>query len=250
MDACVRQGIRNTNEIEEIINVDQIEVECSQGISQEHRGERRADQGVHKLAKRKTWPCEGVLVDFPEGANHHISYPFGIHSERSVPWNYRSTDDAFYIQAKSCQKTSSTQGGVCGNCQRLTSSTLFAGIMDRIHHGAHENVPLVLRFHRTSDHHISFCLIFPYLDPPSPYHTQIHRTAAFPFSLSLITTIVDRPLSYPVAPCLSLYRWLFPYLPVRYIDSQSGGTVGLGLCPLRLVTLLARVFQQYIRMYS
>ena len=143
MDACVRQGIRNTNEIEEIIDVDQIEVECSQGISQEHRGERRADQGVHKLAKRKTWPCEGVLVDFPEGANHHISYPFGIHSERSVPWNYRSTDDAFYIQAKSCQKTSSTQGGVCGNCQRLTSSTLFARIMDRIHHGAHENVPLV-----------------------------------------------------------------------------------------------------------
>ena len=84
-------------------------------------------------------------------------------------------------------------------------------------------------------------LIFLYLDPPSPYHMQIHRTAFFPFSLSHITPIVDRPLSYPVVACLSLYQWLFPYRSVRYIDSQSGGTVGLGLCPLRLVTLLARV---------
>ena len=47
--------------------------------------------------------------------------------------------------------------------------------------------------------------------------------------------------------CLSPYQWLFPYLPVRYIGSQSSGTVGLGLHPLCLVTLLARVSQQYIR---
>ena len=56
------------------------------------------------------------------------------------------------------------------------------------------------------------------------------------------------PDTYLVAPRLSLYQWLYAYL-VRYIDSQSGGTVGLGLCPLHLVTLLARVLQQYIRMY-
>ena len=59
------------------------------------------------------------------------------------------------------------------------------------------------------------------------------------FLLSPITPISDRPLSYPVALCLSPYQWLFPYLPVQYIGSQSGGTVGLGLRPLCLVTLLA-----------
>ena len=101
----------------------------------------------------------------------------------------------------------------------------------------------VLRFHRTMDRITSYLLIFHYLDPPSPYHTQIHRTASFPFSLSLIPRIFDRPWYYLVARCLSLYQWLFPYLPVRYIDSQSGGTVGFGLCLLRLVTLLARVPQ-------
>ena len=100
--------------------------------------------------------------------------------------------------------------------------------------------------HRTYSFHL---LIFLYRDLPPLIIRRYHRTAFFPFSLSVITSIVDCPLRYLVALCLSAYQWLFLYLSVRYIDSQSGGTVGFGLCPLRLVTLLARVPQQYIRMY-
>ncbi|KAN0138828.1 hypothetical protein V8E53_003216 [Lactarius tabidus] len=69
-----------------------------------------------------------------------MSYPFGIHSKHSIPWNYQSIDDAFYLQAKSCQKLSSMEGGMCGNCQKLTSSTLFSRIMARIRFGTNENV--------------------------------------------------------------------------------------------------------------
>lgn len=104
-------------------------------------GERRVidiDKPVKKL-----WPCEGFLVKFPEETNHHVSYPFGLHNDRSIPWNYRSIDDEFYVQAKSCQKVSYKVGEACRNCQRLTSSTLFSGIMDRIKFGAHENIPLI-----------------------------------------------------------------------------------------------------------
>ena len=50
--------------------------------------------------------CEGVLVGFPHGTNHHISYPFGIHSEHNIPWDYCSTRDKFYIQAKILYVTS------------------------------------------------------------------------------------------------------------------------------------------------
>ena len=38
-----------------------------------------------ELAK---WPCERVHITFPEGTNQHTLYPFGIHSEHSIPWNY------------------------------------------------------------------------------------------------------------------------------------------------------------------
>ena len=81
--------------------------------------------------------------------------------------------------------------------------------------------------------------IFPYRDPiPLSYADYI----GLPRSLSLIPYphIFDRPLSYPVALRLSSYRSSGCY-HVRYIDPQSGGTVSLGLCPLRLVTLFARV---------
>lgn len=144
MDACVVQGVESATEGQEIIDMDEIDdvvAEPNPWPNQKHRGKRRAVQDVHKTASKQ--PCEGFHVTFPEGTNHHISYPFGIHSERPVPWNYRSVDDIFWIQAKSCQKSSNTLGGLCKNCQKLTSSNLFAGIIDRICHGTHENTPLM-----------------------------------------------------------------------------------------------------------
>ena len=100
---------------------------------------------------------------------------------------------------------------------------------------------VMLRFRRTMDRITSYLLIFHYRDLLPLIIRRLHRTASFLSPYPLSPHIFDRPLSYPVARCLSLYPWLSPYLPVRYIDSQSGGTVGFGLCPLRLVTLLARV---------
>ena len=120
---------------EDVIDVDEIEaVKAMKGV-----GEKVGD--IHKPAAK--WPCEGVLVAFPEGTNQHTSYPFGIHNEHLVPWDYWSIDDRFYLQAKSCQKFSSIAGGVCKNCHELTSSSLYTGIMARIRFGAHENIPLV-----------------------------------------------------------------------------------------------------------
>jgi hypothetical protein len=145
METCVENATKNKN----VIDVDEIE----DAREVEHEGEppvqvdvRRAIRtGIpHKPVKQPNkWPCNGICIIFPEGMNQHVLYPFGIHSDRSVPWNYMSIDDAFYLQAKSCQRTSSTEGSVCRNCRKLTSSTLFSGIMDRIKFGAHENVPLV-----------------------------------------------------------------------------------------------------------
>ncbi|KAH9170291.1 hypothetical protein EDB89DRAFT_2190372 [Lactarius sanguifluus] len=87
--------------------------------------------------------CEGILVQFPHGKNHHISYPFGIHSERDLPWDYRSTRDKFYIQAKLCRRPSISKGNACNDCQALTSVPLYISIMDRIRNGVHENTPLI-----------------------------------------------------------------------------------------------------------
>jgi hypothetical protein len=49
----------------------------------------------------------------------------------------------FYLQAKLCQNTLSEAGRPCEACEKLTSSTLYTGIMSRIKHGTHKNIPLV-----------------------------------------------------------------------------------------------------------
>ncbi|KAH9167194.1 hypothetical protein EDB89DRAFT_2126133, partial [Lactarius sanguifluus] len=102
-----------------------------------------ARSNVTEHPRRRGACCEGILVQFPHGKNHHISYPFGIHSERDLPWDYRSTRDKFYIQAKLCRRPSISKGNACNDCQALTSVPLYISIMDRIRNGVHENTPLI-----------------------------------------------------------------------------------------------------------
>jgi hypothetical protein len=101
------------------------------------RGSRGQQSGPKKCT------CKGILIKFPNGKDEHTSYPFGLHKERTLPWNYQSIDDSFYIQAKSCKKRSSEAGKPCQECRQLTSSTVYIGIMHRIINGTHENAPLV-----------------------------------------------------------------------------------------------------------
>ena len=92
-------------------------------------------------------PCNGICVILPEGKNTHTSYPFHLHSKHSMPWSYWLVKDSkFYIQANACQGVNLGWGEVYRNCEALTSSVLYVGIMDRIKNGAHENVPLA--YHR------------------------------------------------------------------------------------------------------
>jgi hypothetical protein len=46
------------------------------------------DRQMHCHGPKKQ-PCKGIHIVFPDGKNHHTSYPFGMHSERSIPWNYK-----------------------------------------------------------------------------------------------------------------------------------------------------------------
>lgn len=122
----------------EIINIDAIPDGVLDGLDKVTQA--RPPHGSHS-PRRHT--CKGILIEFPDGKDEHTSYPFGLHKGRTLPWNYRSVDDSFYIQAKSCQNRSSEAGKACQECQKLTSSTAYTGIIHRIMNGTHENVPLV-----------------------------------------------------------------------------------------------------------
>jgi hypothetical protein len=86
--------------------------------------------------------CGGNLVIFPPGKNQHTSYPFGLHNEQIIPWNYHSINESFYLQARSCTKEPVDVGEACAFCDALKSTSLYDGIIHRMEHGVHENTPL------------------------------------------------------------------------------------------------------------
>ena len=53
------------------------------------------NQKMPKLSKPSSliMPCIGICLVFPLGKDPHSSYPFGIHSQHSLPWNYQSIED-------------------------------------------------------------------------------------------------------------------------------------------------------------
>ena len=72
--------------------------------------------------------CGGNLIIFPLGKNQCTLYPFGLHGEQIIPWNYHSIDDKFYLQARSCMKELVDEGEGCIKCKTLKSTSLYDGI--------------------------------------------------------------------------------------------------------------------------
>jgi len=52
----------------------------------------------------RRFTCKEILVEFSDGKDKHTLYPFGLYKEHTLPWNYRSVDNSFYIQAKVVSK--------------------------------------------------------------------------------------------------------------------------------------------------
>jgi len=91
----------------EIIDVDVIQDGMLERIDKQMKTQLHGCHGPMKCT------CEGILIEFSDRKDEHTSYPFGLHKEHTMLWNYQSIDDSFYIQAKSCQKWSSEAGKAC-----------------------------------------------------------------------------------------------------------------------------------------
>lgn len=139
-------------------NTDCARIECADGVGKgvgqgvglasrnvsisSQRASKEGSRPSHREVLRGVY-CEGIPVEFPQGKNQHISYPFGLHNERDIPWDYRSTRGKFFIQSLLCRKPPVSAGRACDDCRALTSIPLYNKIMDRIRNGVHENTPLI-----------------------------------------------------------------------------------------------------------
>ncbi|KAK7013774.1 hypothetical protein R3P38DRAFT_2465996, partial [Favolaschia claudopus] len=90
-------------------------------------------------------PCCGMLIMFPEGRSHHVDYPFGLHQQYPLPWDYYSQRDKFYVQSHHCLRSLRAGGKSCNSCEALLRDDVFVGILQRIAGGIHPSTPLIYR---------------------------------------------------------------------------------------------------------
>ncbi|KAF8134768.1 hypothetical protein K438DRAFT_2031346 [Mycena galopus ATCC 62051] len=88
--------------------------------------------------------CPGIRLTFPPGQNQHTSYPFGLHAYFTLPWNYFSEGEHFFLRSNKClQRILGDEPRLCRPCDVLNRRDDFlAGIHDRIASGINENTPL------------------------------------------------------------------------------------------------------------
>jgi hypothetical protein len=94
---------------------------------------------LQAVSPKPTAACCGILLTFPAGQNEHISYPFGLHNEQPVPWNYQSLDDRFFLRVKSYLGVFVEVGQACMACEGMKSNVLYQGIIEHIECGMKEN---------------------------------------------------------------------------------------------------------------
>ena len=86
--------------------------------------------------------CPGYKLPFPPSQQAHTSYPFGLHTLLSLPWDYSARREGFFLTSHSC--AGETEGnGPCRTCAGLGQNKYVQSIITRYTDGIHENAPLV-----------------------------------------------------------------------------------------------------------
>ncbi|KAK6984092.1 hypothetical protein R3P38DRAFT_2398621, partial [Favolaschia claudopus] len=87
--------------------------------------------------------CCGLYIGFEEGQSHHVNYPFGLHQQYDLPWDYYSQRDKFFLQSHRCRRTLVPAGRACEPCGSILRNDVFVGILQRMGCGIHPNTPLI-----------------------------------------------------------------------------------------------------------
>ncbi|KAJ6456749.1 hypothetical protein C8R45DRAFT_844675, partial [Mycena sanguinolenta] len=87
--------------------------------------------------------CAGLEIRFLQGRSPHTDYPFGLHKQYDLPWDYYSKCDTFFIQSHHCLRSLVAINQGCTPCEGLLRNNVLRGILQRIGFGIHPNTPLI-----------------------------------------------------------------------------------------------------------
>ncbi|VDC03829.1 unnamed protein product [Peniophora sp. CBMAI 1063] len=101
---------------------------------------------LHKSKEKQvlcqTFECPGIKVNFPDGQIHHTLYPFALHLVLSLPWDYASRKNEFFVYATGCLGGENLKEGPCAACSELEDDNTLLNIVRRFTTGVHDNSQL------------------------------------------------------------------------------------------------------------
>ena len=92
-----------------------------------------------EVAKRET--CKQHLVSVLSGQSAIGAYPFMLHIEEHIPWEFSSHRGALLLHARNCEDRHLDKDGLCRPCQSLLSNDRFKKVLARMQEGVHEYTP-------------------------------------------------------------------------------------------------------------
>jgi hypothetical protein len=88
--------------------------------------------------------CPGYELKLPEGQSPYISYPFAIHSLRTLPWMILLGGETMTLMSDDCTWVTIMKNNEpfpCVSCRSLHNHTVVMGIQHCVLDGAHKNMP-------------------------------------------------------------------------------------------------------------
>ncbi|KAH8991292.1 hypothetical protein EDB92DRAFT_1995091 [Lactarius akahatsu] len=85
--------------------------------------------------------CKQHIVSAPPGKTGIGAYPFLLHIEEHMPWEFSSLGGTLLLRARKCENRGLDEHGLCKPCRALLSNIKFRKILARVEEGVNEYTP-------------------------------------------------------------------------------------------------------------
>ncbi|KAI0058140.1 hypothetical protein BV25DRAFT_1862304, partial [Artomyces pyxidatus] len=111
-------------------------------------GSVAGDRAGSQRSRYEDRPCPGYHIEVPVGQSPFMSYPYGLHATRRLPWSITMTNESLVLHSESCTRLAlSSPRHVEGSpplpclfCKDLHNHSIIMGIRHRALDGAHESL--------------------------------------------------------------------------------------------------------------
>ncbi|KAF8895679.1 hypothetical protein CPB85DRAFT_1204148, partial [Mucidula mucida] len=91
--------------------------------------------------------CPGYAPPFPDGASPHKDYPFALHAQHTLPFEYEVRQGVLVVRGLLCRCWLRNNETRCPACNTLPQNSALLGILKRIKDGVHNNANLAYNLH-------------------------------------------------------------------------------------------------------